>query len=213
MPELKKGILIAVEGIDGSGKSTLAKGLFKILSDNHYNTILTKEPGGSKLGKKLRTILQTQTIPVSPRSEYLLFAADRAQHFEELIIPQLQNNTLIISDRMSDSSLAYQGYGRGLDNKMINTVNHWAMHAIKPNVTLYTKVPITVALERIKQRKALTAFEQRKSFLQRVTNGFETLYQNRADVMVIDGTQAPNNMITNAYEAIIQWIHNNNLIT
>lgn len=130
MPQLKSGILIAIEGIDGSGKSTLAKNLFSSLEQQRFDTILTKEPGDSELGKEIRELVCTQNIPISSRAQYLLFAADRAQHFDELIIPALQQNKLIICDRLSDSSLAYQGYGNGLSTDMIKSINEWSMHSL-----------------------------------------------------------------------------------
>ncbi len=211
MPQLKNGILIAVEGIDGSGKSTLTKSLHQSLLDKDYDTILTKEPGGTPLGNQLRTILQNQEIPPTPKAEYLLFAADRAQHFTTLIIPNLQNNKIIISDRTADSSLAYQGYGRGLKLAMINTINQWAMNGITPHLTIYIKVPVSIALERIKQRKKLTAFEQHTEFLERVTHGFETMYTNRNDVIIIDGTQSSETVATKALLHVEQWIQKQNL--
>ncbi len=211
MPQLKSGILIAVEGIDGSGKSTLTKDLHQSLLDKHYNTILTKEPGGTPLGNQLRTILQNQEIPLTPKAEYLLFAADRAQHFTTLVIPNLQNNKIIISDRTADSSLAYQGYGRGLDLALINTVNQWVTNGITPHITIYIKVPVSITLERIQQRKKLTTFEQHTEFLERVTHGFETMYTKRNDVIIIDGTQSSEIVTTKALLHVEQWIQKQNL--
>src|SRR5687767_13565958 len=115
MFQLKRGILIAIEGIDGSGKTTLAKNIFSSLEQRGFNTTLTREPGDSELGKQVRQLVCAQNISISPKAQYLLFAVDRAQHFTERIIPALRNNSIIICDRLSDSSLAYQGYGNGLD--------------------------------------------------------------------------------------------------
>ncbi len=212
MRQLKKGILIAIEGIDGSGKSTLAKNL------HHYfvqqlPTLLTKEPGGTQLGQQLRTIVQQQTIPLQPEAEYLLFAADRAQHFTNVIIPQLKKNMLIISDRMADSSVAYQGYGRGLNVTMIQTINGWAMHNRKPDLIIYLKIPVTIALERIKKRKELTAFEQETiDFIQRVADGFDTLYKDKKNAIIIDGIQTEQFITEQAKQAIETWINNQQLI-
>src|SRR5260221_10572571 len=150
MPHLRKGILIAIEGIDGSGKSTLAHNVSIALSEQGFDTTLTKEPGASELGKEIRKLIQTQIIPLTPKAEYLLFAADRAQHFAELIIPSLEQKKLIISDRMSDSSLTYQGFGNGLDLEMIKTINNWTMSAIIPDITIFVRVPVELALDRAK---------------------------------------------------------------
>src|SRR6266404_7608583 len=141
MPQLHKGILIVIEGIDGSGKSTLAHNLSTSLQQQGFDIVLTKEPGASEIGKEIRKIIQTQNIAFCSKAEYLLFAADRAQHFAELIIPALEQKKLIISDRMSDSSLAYQGYGNGLDLDMVHTINRWTMHNITTDITIFVRVP------------------------------------------------------------------------
>lgn len=211
MPMLTKGLLIAIEGIDGSGKSTLARNLFTALHDKQYNTLLTKEPGDTELGKKIRELVQTQTIPLSPVSEYLLFAADRAQHFAEMILPALADKKLILSDRLSDSSLAYQGYGRGLDLHQLQSINTWAMNTIVPDLTIFVRIPTATALKRVTKRGALSAFEK-EAFLNKVANGFEVLYKNRSDVMIVDGTQSEESLTLHTYKALETWLQNNNLL-
>jgi dTMP kinase len=212
MPHLNKGILIAIEGIDGSGKSTLAHNLSIALQQQGFNTILTKEPGASAIGKEIRKIIQTQNIAFCAKAEYLLFAADRAQHFAELIIPALEQKKLIISDRMADSSLAYQGYGNGLELEMINPINQWTMNKILPNLTIFVQVPVEVALERAQKRGSLSAYEQRTEFLHKVAEGFEELYKNRNDVMIVDGTQSPESLTNHVCNTITKWIHTNNYL-
>ena len=213
MPQLHKGILITIEGIDGSGKSTLAQNIFSTLQQQGFDTVLTKEPGASELGKEVRKLIQTQTIPLSPRAEYCLFAADRAQHFAELIIPSLEQKKLIISDRMADSSLAYQGYGNGLDLAMLRTINDWAMSSIHPDLTIFVRIPVAIALERVKKRGALSAYEKREFFLHNVAAGFEELYKNRTDVIVVDGTLSQKNLNSHVCDAIKQWIHTKKILS
>jgi len=213
MPKLGKGILVAIEGIDGSGKSTLAQNLSITLQQQGFDTVLTKEPGASALGKEIRKLIQTQIIPLAPRAEYLLFAADRAQHFAELIIPALAQNKLIISDRMSDSSLAYQGYGNGIDLEMLHTINSWTMSAIVPDITIFVRIPVDIALERAKKRGALSAYEQRTDFLHRVAGGFEELYKNRNDVIIVNGIESQESLNSHICNAIEQWIHTKKYIT
>ena len=211
MPLLNRGILIAIEGIDGSGKSTLARNIATCLEQQGFDIALTREPGQSELGKEIRTLVQAQNISISPHAQYLLFAADRAQHFDELIIPALKKNTLIISDRMSDSSLAYQGYGNGLDLQMIKQINAWSMRTIVPDLTIFVRIPIDVALERCSKRGALSAYEK-KDFLQKVAAGFEELYKNRGDVIIVDGTESPENLNEQLCKDIEQWIEIKKLI-
>lgn len=205
MKKLTKGILVALEGIDGSGKSTLARNLHIHLTSQGFDGVLTREPGASALGKKLRAILQEKEVNVGHKAEFLLFAADRAQHFEELIIPALQDNKLIISDRMADSSVVYQGYGRGLDLELIQRINTWVMQGIKPNITLYVQVPIEVALQRITKRKeGLSSFErERIDFTQRLVEGFEKIFKNREDIIILDGTLSANEVCEQAYQKLI----------
>lgn len=199
-------MLIVIEGIDGSGKSSLAKGLAHTLKEQGADVLLTREPGDTQLGKGLRPILQQQPVPISPITEFLLFAADRAQHFHEVVVPALRANKLVISDRMGDSSLVYQGYGRGIDKEKIKMVNEWAMQGIKPDLILYLRVPVAVAQQRLYERKKLTTFEKEQTdFVLKLLYGFETLYKDRDDVIIVDGTQTPQEVIQNALKALQAW--------
>jgi dTMP kinase len=201
-------MLICIEGIDGSGKSTLAQRLKLFLQQNGNTVLLTKEPGGSALGKQLRSILQTQPMPISPISEFLLFAADRAQHVQEVIKPAIAQGTVVITDRMGDSSLVYQGYGRGIDKQMITMVNEWALQGITPDLTLYVKIDGTTAAQRVHKRGELSAFEREQAdFADRLISGFNELYHDRADVITLDGTQSPDDIILTAGKAVSQWMN------
>lgn len=203
----QNGLLIAIEGIDGSGKSTLAKHLFEHIARTH-KALLTKEPGDSALGKKIRTIVQQQDVPVCPKAEYLLFAADRAQHFDEVVIPALQSGTIVLSDRMADSSLVYQGFARGLDIDIIKTVNAWAMNNQNPNITIFVRVEPKKARERLLARnETLTAFErEHEAFMQKVHDGFCSLYQNRNDVILINGEHDEQTVLHDALQALTKWL-------
>jgi dTMP kinase len=172
----QRGILIAIEGIDGSGKSTFARHLEDALHKTYAKVKLTKEPGDTEVGKKIREMVQRQNEPLDAKTEFLLFAADRAEHFSKVIQPLLEKNYIIISDRLADSSLAYQGYGKELDKEMIKSINTWAMNGIKPDLTIFLKVHEKIALERIQKRnEAITAFEK-EPFLKKVAQGFEKIY-------------------------------------
>lgn len=211
---LAKGILIAIEGIDGSGKSTLARNLHIHLMSQGLDGVLTREPGASALGRKLRTILQEKDVNVGGKAEFLLFAADRAQHFEELIIPALDKRKLVISDRMADSSLVYQGYGRGLDLELIHKVNDWCMQGVKPDLVLYIQVPIEIALQRITKRKeGISSFErERIDFTQRLVEGFEKTFRNREDVIIVDGTLPVQEVCEQACQKLLAYLKKLNVI-
>lgn len=209
--ELTRGILIVVEGIDGSGKSTLAKNVNAALLARGVSVVLTKEPGATLLGVQLRAILQNQPYPLCSKAEFLLFAADRAQHFYEVVVPSLAQKKIVISDRMADSSLVYQGYGRGLEKDMINMVNAWAMDNIAPTITFYVQVPYELARERIMQRNELTTFEkEHASFTQKIIDGFKNIADNNKNGVLLDGACSEQQLTNQAVEKIVQFIQNNN---
>jgi dTMP kinase len=207
MKHLNRGFFIAIEGIDGSGKSTLAKNLTAYLQQDGYETMLTKEPGGTPLGLQLRAILQTKNTPVNTKAEFLLFAADRAQHFTDTIMPALNKNIIVISDRLNDSSIAYQGYGRGLDIETLKYINRWAMNDIKPDLTLFVKVDTDIAFERIKARKEeLTDFEKERDFMSRVACGFLQMYKKRTDVIQLDGNKREEEILKDAIQVVAKFL-------
>src|SRR3989339_2166693 len=184
MKKLKKGILIAIEGIDGSGKSTFIKELAPLL-EKDFNLLLTKESGGSKLGKYIHDIVQNQPVNVTPKAEYLLFAADRAQHIAEVVEPALKKHQLVISDRMGDSSVVYQGFARGLGSSIIDTINLWAMNNIQPHLVFYIKIDPAQAIKRFHHRQHeckedLTVFEKEKQcFMQKVSEGYDIWFKDK----------------------------------
>ena len=208
MKKLKQGILISIEGLDGSGKSTLANRLRDKLIKEKFDTKLTYEPGDSALGKHLRKILHERDFDICGKSEFLLFASDRAQHFKEVIIPNLQQNKIVISDRMGDSSVAYQGYGRQEDVNKIKEINKWAMLNREPDIVFYIKVSLELALQRLKKRKSRpTSFEKEKEkFTKRLVTGFEEIFKDRKNAITLDGEQPADILEKMAYANIMQHI-------
>ena len=199
-----KGYLIVIEGIDGSGKTLLAQNLQKTFLEQNKSVILTLEPGGTTLGKKLRQILHEEKENVCDLAEYLLFAADRAQHAEQIITPALEKGKIIISDRMGDSSVAYQGYGRGLDVEMIKSVNNWTTKQIKPDIIFYLEIDIQTAIKRVfKRKETLTTFEKEKvDFWQKVIKGYEQILKDRKNVIKLDATLSPEEVLQEALKHI-----------
>jgi len=198
------GKLISLEGIDGSGKSTLATALAKCITQEGQTVLLTKEPGGSTLGIHLRSIVQTSKDNLCAQAEFLLYAADRAQHFQQVVIPALQDGKIVISDRMNDSSVAYQGYGRGLDIVMIETVNAWAMTNIKQNLIFFLDIAPQAAMARVlKRNEQLTRFEQEKlEFWQNVRAGYQEIFKGRPEVATLDGIQPQEVLLEQALKII-----------
>lgn len=205
MQIIQDGFLISIEGIDGSGKSSLAKNMHRQLSN--YNCVLTKEPGGTPLGEKIRSILLAKDAVMCPKAEFLLFAASRAEHFKELVIPALKDGSIVISDRMADSSVVYQGYTRGLDIDTIKSINLWAMNGVAPSLTFYLKLSVKKALERIKKRNhELTVFEKEESFIQKTLEAFEDLFKNKDNVVILDATETPETLAEQAVKEIYKRI-------
>lgn len=203
------GLLIAIEGIDGSGKSTLARCLKEQLEPLFSRIVLTKEPGGTHNGKAIRELLQYPPHePWGSRAELLLFAADRAHHFENFVLPELAHGSLVISDRMADSSLAYQGYGRGLDLTTITMLNAYAMHNRVPDYVLYLDLPVEIAFQRLSQRATHpTAFErEQRAFWERVQTGFEEIFKNRTNVIRLDGTKTAQEVCEQAVTLLLPHI-------
>lgn len=203
----KTGIFITIEGIDGSGKSTLQKNLIPLLACDGIEPVITKEPGGTPLGQKIKNILENTELLPCPQSEFLLFAAARAQHFLTVIIPALAEEKMVISDRMADSSLAYQGYGRGVNIAMIKTINDWVTQNYKPDLIFYVRIDGQTALERIRGSRDLNVFEQNyQKFIENVIRGFDTIFKDKPHVITLDGTFQPNALAEQAYYHIKAWI-------
>lgn len=178
-----EGQLIIFEGIEGGGKSSqleltqqwlLSGGLGKPVE-----VITTREPGGTDVGKKLRSLLLNDYyLDLDPRSELLLYAADRAQHVQEVLKPHLAQGKIVLCDRFIDSTTAYQGYGRSLDLKLIHQLNAIAADGLESNLTLWLDVAVETGLERVKQRGKRDRLDRADiAFHQRVREGYVTLAQ------------------------------------
>lgn len=207
MIKLNQGILIALEGIDGSGKSTLAQSLYDKLKIE-YSALLTRQPGATELGNKIRSLVHNRSSAYNPKAEFLLFAADRAQHAFEIINPALQEKKIIISDRFSDSSLAYQGYGRGLDIDLISTINSWTLENIKPDITIYINLDYKTCLERIKSRNIEQTFFEIEpgEYFKKIIDGFEAIYKNRENLLILDGKLSQKELLEQALFYIYNFL-------
>ena len=153
-----RGSFITLEGIEGSGKSTSLETITKTLSDHNINFILTKEPGGGPLGQDLRTLLLDKSSRISPDTELLLMMADRKDHIDNYVIPNLEKGIWIISDRYLDSTYAYQGGGRQIDTSKIDKLVGLLDLPI-PDLTILFDLAPSIALKRAQKRSALDRFE------------------------------------------------------
>ena len=187
---MTKGLFITFEGGDGCGKTTQIKLLDEYLRNKGYKTLLTREPGSKGLGEKVREILLNYDGDVSPVCESFLFLADRAQNVDCLIKPALEEGTIVICDRHTDSSVAYQGYGRGLDIDRIKKLNSIATSGLKPDLTIVLDVDVETSQKRVgteKDRMESAGIE----FFERVRKGYlEIAKQEPERVRVVDSTQS-----------------------
>ena len=150
---MTRGLFITFEGADGCGKTTQIELLNKDLQEKGKETLLTREPGAKGLGVKLREILLNYDGEVSPQCESFLFLADRAQHIDCIIKPAINQGKIILCDRHTDSTVAYQGYGRGLDLNRINMLNDIATGGLKPDLTIVFDVDIETSMKRVGKEK------------------------------------------------------------
>lgn len=165
-------MFITLEGGEGVGKTTQQALLAERLQREGYACVSTREPGGTALGRALREIL-LHGDPLTPLAELFLYAADRAEHVQKCILPALAAGQVVVCDRFTDSTLAYQGYGRGLDLEKIRQLNHLATGGLQPHLTLWLDLPPEVGLARSGLADRLE--QERLEFHRRVHQGFQAL--------------------------------------
>ena len=196
--------LISFEGGDGAGKTTQLRYLERYLSSIGHRCVSTCEPGGTELGKIMRRALLDATEEgIARTAEIFLYLADRAHHVDKVIRPALNNQELVLCDRFADSTLAYQGYGRGFDLALLRSLNHIASAGVKPDLTLLLDLPPVMGLTRTKERRSVTQKSDRPErhdrfeeedlpFHERVRNGFLELARAEPErVVVIDASLSP----------------------
>lgn len=201
---IRVGKLIALEGIDGCGKTTLAHSLGAALERAGYSVLVTKQPGGTEFGKRVRTLIDETGGKIFPLAQYLLFAADRVEHIERVVKPALAAGTIVISDRLTDSSIAYQCYGYGVDREIVESINRWTMGGIAPDCTLYVRIDPAVAAARVATRGlAKTPFEKEEgAYTARVMQGFEDQCARNPLCVALDGSQSPEVVLQAALEVV-----------
>jgi dTMP kinase len=196
-----RGRLISIEGLDGAGKSTLARALRDELAARGHDAELLREPGGVEVAERIRALLTDPQLPVSPRAEALLYAAARAQLVEQLLEPRLAAGGLVILDRFLDSSLAYQGGGRGLGLESIRSINRFAAGAVIPDVTLLLRISPELGLARKRSEGAPPDRLERESedFFHAVARAYDELAAGEPlRIRAIDAEQAPRAVLASA---------------
>ena len=201
-----KGLFITIEGTDGAGKSTQIELLTEYLSKKGRDVLVTREPGGTPIGEKIREIiLDTENSEMSDITEAMLYAASRAQHVNEKIKPALLEGKIVICDRFVDSSIAYQSSARGISRELIEDINKYAVCGITPDITLYFDITPEEGIKRKKNMHKLDRQQKEKEdFHKRVYDGYQNLlklYPER--IKRVDASQS----ISDVHKQVIEYIN------
>jgi dTMP kinase len=197
------GRLITVEGLDGAGKTTLVAGLTRELAARGRELMVLREPGGVELSERIRELVKDPELPVDPRAEALLYAAARAQLVAEQLVPLLESGQWVLLDRFVDSSLAYQGAGRGLGVERIRSLNELATGGLTPDRTLLLRIDPAAGRARIADRAPDRLEQAGEDFFGAVAKAYDELAAAEPDrIAVIDASQPPDRVLADALAAI-----------
>lgn len=205
------GLFITLEGVEGSGKSTQIRYLEEMLTQTGYPVLQTREPGGTATAEAIRHILLTTSShePVTPQAEALLILAARCQHVTHLIRPALRGGTVVLCDRFSDSTFAYQGFGRGLNLEWLRAANEVATGGLTPDLTLVLDLPVSVGLARrqVDRGQQNRLDRETERFHRKVRRGFLALAAEEPTRMTIVNANRPAQEVRNELtEIVIAWM-------
>jgi len=193
------GLLITIEGIEGAGKTTLAAALAERLRGRGDEVVVTSEPGGGPIGERIRQILLDPSSLITDRTELLLFEAARAQHVETLIRPALERGAVVICDRYTDSSIAYQGAARGLGTDAVRQLNDFATGGLRPDLTILLDLPAQDGLAR--QSRVDRVSSEGQAFHEAVRQGFLEAAKAEPDAFVVIDASKPFQLVVE--EAVV----------
>ncbi len=191
------GLLITLEGGEGAGKSVQSKALLQCLQERGVSAVLTREPGGTPLGERLRDIVLdlagSGDSPLHPLTETFLFVAARAELVERVIAPAIARGDVVVCDRFADSTVAYQGFGRGVETEVIERLNEIATVGLRPDLIVLLDLPVEEGLARARAAGIADRFEREEvAFHERVRAGYRTLAEREPDRwLVVDASQPP----------------------
>ncbi len=196
-----RGIFIVFEGIDGCGKSTQLSALRERLQAHGVEPLVIREPGGTPVGEQIREILLERPLEMEPLTELLLYEASRSELTRKILRPALEAGHVVLADRFAMASLAYQGYGRGLDLTLVQQFNTIATEGIEPSMTIILDIPVAVAFAR--KKKAFDRLERAPSeFHERVRQGYRELAQQTPRSILLDGTRPAAELAEQIWEAV-----------
>ncbi|SES64801.1 thymidylate kinase [Nitrosomonas marina] len=193
---MKPGKFITLEGMDGAGKSTQLEYLTALLQQKRQTVVVTREPGGTALGERLRALLLDQSSIMHPETEALLMFAARREHIDKVIEPALRTGSWVISDRFTDASFAYQGGGRRLDWNKLALLEQWVQGDLQPDLTFFFDVPVEIGQQRVSTVKTPDRFEREQhDFFQRVRNAYHVRARQFPErIRVLDARQPVNDV-------------------
>jgi dTMP kinase len=201
---MMRGKFITLEGIDGAGKSTQVSGIADFLRGKGKEVVVTREPGGTALGEKLRAVLLSQAMNID--TETLLMFAARRQHIAEVIAPGLAQGHWVISDRFTDATYAYQGAGGGMAKDRIAALERWVQDGLKPDLTLVFDVPVELALARLSRERGDRFESESRGYFERVRAGYlERAAADPSRLRVVDGRR-PVEEVKKVVEDIVSTI-------
>lgn len=216
-PRQSNGLFITLEGGEGAGKTTLIDGLIRELTMEGFSVVSTREPGGTPVGEEIRKLLlhfRGGEHPMTPKTELMLFLAARAQHYNEVILPSLQEGDIVICDRFHDSTIAYQGIARGLGPEAVKLFSLYVTDGLEPDLTLYLDIDPNLAAKRGRRSEGSEGSRQNKdriesedvSFHQQVRSAFLEIAKSAPErCQVIDATKTPEEVLKNALDSIHQF--------
>jgi dTMP kinase len=194
-------MFISVCGVEGAGKTTQLRHISGFLKSTGRNFVMTREPGGTEIGMKIRRILlDPENRDLAPKAELFLYAADRIQHIEQIILPALKEGKIVVTDRFVDSTTVYQGYARGIDLDLVEKINELVLNGLKPDLTLLLDISPAVGLARVRDQFQLgeraeseSRFEREELvFHEKIRKGFLTLAQKETNrFRIIDADRDP----------------------
>ncbi|MEZ8411771.1 dTMP kinase [Vibrio lentus] len=209
---MNSGFMIVCDGSNGAGKSTVIKSINEYLLSVGREVVLTREPGGTAIGEKIReTILSPDTPEMCDTTELMLFAAARAQHVQEKIIPSIKNGKVVLSDRFDSATFSFQHYARGLPLTLINTLNDLALDGFKADMTIVLDLDPRIGLERVNVRgNGLDRLEMEKlDFLDKARNGYLEQAKNSPErFAIVDATQPLERVIEDTLAIVKRMIEN-----
>ena len=190
------GKFITLEGVDGAGKTTHIEFIKNYLSDLNINHVMTREPGGTALGEKLRDILLHDEM--NPQTETMLMFAARNEHIDKIIRPNLIKGAVVISDRFTDATYAYQAGGKGVKDEKIDILKKWVQEDLRPDLTFLFDLPVEVSIERLNKTRKLDKFEREdKSFHKKIREKYLTLVEASPERFCVLNSEASIEKIQN----------------